>query len=543
MKISGNIVDVFNKEISSGYLTIKDGKIAEFVKNTTHTSNRYILPGFIDAHIHIESSMLLPCEFARLAAHHGTVAVVADPHEIANVMGLSGIEFMYNNSLDAAIKIYFGAPPCVPATDFETTGGKIDENDIKYLFEKYDLKFLCEVMNVPSVVNSDVSMMKKLNLARSLNKKIDGHAPGLKGELLKKYIKSGVSTDHECETLSEAKEKIANGMKILIREGSAAKNFETLCPLIENYPDSCMFCSDDLHPDDLIKGDINLLVKRGLEKGIDIFKVLQVACVNPVLHYGLDVGLIRIGDFADFIVVDNLENLNILETYVNGKMVYKSGKKFIEEKTFQKINNFQTEKIKEDEIKCKLDKGAIINIIGVKDKSLITSKLLEKPSLENGYVVSDINRDILKIVVYNRYFKEKPAVGFVKNFGLKEGAIASSVAHDSHNIVAVGADDKSICKAINLIVENKGGIAAAKENESFVLPLHFGGLMSGDSAYVVAEKYSKLNSMAREMGCKLSAPFMTLSFMALSVIPELKITDRGLFDYKSFKFIDIANKL
>lgn len=541
MKISGNIVDLFNKKVFSGYLTIKGGKIEKIVKDTV-TSNRYILPGFIDAHIHIESSMLPPFEFARLAAQHGIVAAVADPHEIANVMGLKGVEFMYENSLDAAIKIYFGAPSCVPATDFETSGGKIDETDIKYLFEKHSFKFLSEVMNVPAVINRDNSMMKKIDIAKSLNKKIDGHAPGLSGGDLKLYANSGITTDHECETYIEAKEKIDCGMKILIREGSAAKNFENLSPLLTDYSDSCMFCSDDLHPDDLIIGGVNLLAKKALQKGFDIFTVLKVASVNPVLHYGLDVGLLRTGDSADFIVVDDLEHLNVLETYVNGKKIYEKGEILIPEKTFEKINNFQTQEIKECEIKCRGEEGDIINVIGVKDGSLVTDKLSETPLLKEGYIVPDTKRDILKIVVYNRYFKSSPGIGFIKNFKLKDGALASSVAHDSHNIVAVGTDDSLICEAINLIVKHKGGLSAVSSKESFILPLPIAGLMSEEGGFIVAEKYRKLNSMARGMGCTLSAPFMTLSFMALPVIPELKITDKGLFDYETFKFVEVAKK-
>jgi adenine deaminase len=541
MKISGNIVDLFNKKVFSGYLTIKGGKIEKIVKDTV-TSNRYILPGFIDAHIHIESSMLPPFEFARLAAQHGIVAAVADPHEIGNVMGLKGVEFMYENSLDAAIKIYFGAPSCVPATDFETSGGKIDETDIKYLFEKHSFKFLSEVMNVPAVINRDISMMKKIDIAKSLNKKIDGHAPGLSGGDLKLYANSGITTDHECETYIEAKEKIDCGMKILIREGSAAKNFENLYPLLTDYSDSCMFCSDDLHPDDLIKGGVNLLAKKALQKGFDIFTVLKVASVNPVLHYGLDVGLLRTGDSADFIVVDDLEHLNILETYVNGKKVYEKGEILKPEKTFEKINNFQTQEITECEIKCRGEEGDIINVIGVKDGSLVTDRLSETPLLKEGYIVPDTKRDILKIVVYNRYFKSSPGIGFIKNFNLKDGALASSVAHDSHNIVAVGTDDSLICEAINLIVKHKGGLSAVSSKESFILPLPIAGLMSEEGGFIVAEKYRKLNSMARGMGCTLSAPFMTLSFMALPVIPELKITDKGLFDYETFKFIEVAKK-
>lgn len=541
MKISGNIVDLFNKKVFPGHLIIKGCKIEEIVKDT-FTSNRYILPGFIDAHIHIESSMLPPFEFARLAAQHGIVAAVADPHEIANVMGLKGVEFMYENSLDAAIKIYFGAPSCVPATDFETSGGKIDETDIKYLFEKHSFKFLSEVMNVPAVINRDNSMMKKIDIAKSLNKKIDGHAPGLSGGDLKLYANAGTATDHECETYIEAKEKIDCGMKILIREGSAAKNFENLYPLLTDYSDSCMFCSDDLHPDDLIKGGVNLLAKKALQKGFDIFTVLKVASVNPVLHYGLDVGLLRTGDSADFIVVDDLEHLNILETYVNGKKVYEKGEILIPEKTFEKINNFQAQEITECEIKCRGEEGDIINVIGVKDGSLVTDKLSETPLLKEGYIVPDTKRDILKIVVYNRYFKSSPGIGFIKNFNLKDGALASSVAHDSHNIVAVGTDDSLICEAINLIVKHKGGLSAVSSKESFILPLPIAGLISDESGFIVAEKYRKLNSMARGMGCTLSAPFMTLSFMALPVIPELKITDKGLFDYETFKFVEVSKK-
>ena len=540
MKISGNIVDVLKKEICPGTVRISKGKICE-IKKEGNPYSTYILPGFIDSHIHIESSMLTPAEFARAAVVHGTVAVVSDPHEIANVLGMKGIKFMVNNSKEVSFKFYFGAPSCVPATDMETSGSKIGPNEVEKLMRMKEIKFLSEVMNFPGVINNDPETMKKIEIARKHGKPVDGHAPGLIGKELKKYAGAGISTDHECFSMKEALEKIKIGMMVQIREGSAAKNFDELAGLMDRYPDKCMLCSDDKHPDDLVKGHINEMVKRAVKKKINLFNILKAACLNPVIHYKLDVGLLRKGDPADFIVVDNLKNFNILCTCINGKMVAKKGKTLLKRKMVKAINKFKSREKKIQEFLIKPREGRI-NVIEAQDGQLITRRKLEEPKVSYGKVVSDPSRDILKIAVVNRYKDSKPSVGFVKNFGLKRGAIASSVSHDSHNVIGVGTDDRELCRAINLIIRSRGGICAVSGNMKKVLPLPIGGIISKLSFDKVSQKYEEIDRLAKKLGSELKSPFMTLSFMALPVIPEIKITDKGLFDVNRFKFIDLFEK-
>ncbi len=534
--ISGNIVDPIKRKIFSGTIEISNG-IIKNISEDSNEYNNYIMPGFIDAHIHVESSMLIPSEFARLAVVHGTVATVSDPHEIANVLGINGVRFMINNGKKVPFKFYFGAPSCVPATAFETSGAEITPDDIEKLFREDNLKYLSEMMNFPGVIFNDTSVMKKIEIAKKYGKPIDGHAPGLKGEELIKYIKAGISTDHECFTLDEALEKIRNGMKILIREGSAAKNYETLRSLIPEYTDSVMFCSDDKHPDNLVECHIDDIFKRSLKHGYNIFDVLRCSCVNAVRHYNLDVGLLQINDFADFIVVDNPNELNILKTYINGELVAENGKSLINPVNEEPINNFNTPKKTVEDFEVKY-LGNKIRVMEALDGQLITNEIDVQPKVENGLIVADTERDILKITVINRYGNSKPALSFIKNFNLKKGALASCVGHDSHNIIAVGTNDKDLCDAVNAIIECKGGISIADNGKTDVLPLPVAGIMSNDDAYLVAGKYLKLDRLAKALGTKLSAPFMTLSFMALLVIPALKLSDKGLFDGNSFKFVD-----
>lgn len=533
--ISGNIVDVINNEIYPGIIKIKHGKILNITR-TVEQFNTYILPGFVDSHIHIESSMVIPSEFARTAVKNGTVAVVADPHEIANVLGIKGIDFMIKNGKKVPFKFYFGAPSCVPATDFETSGAKIGSKEIKKLLKRNDIKFLGEVMDFPGVIANENSIMEKINTAKFYNKSIDGHAPGLSGENLKKYIDAGISTDHESYTKEEALEKIKLGMNIQIREGSAAKDFDVLSSLIEEYSDYCMFSSDDKHPNDLVEGHIDLLVKRALTLGYDKMKVLKCACSNPVFHYKLDVGLLQEGDSADFIEIDNFENVNIIKTVINGFLVSENSWSLIPKIKTEFINNFKA--------LCKMpkdyavkDTGGKINVIQAFDGQLITKKLLIEPKVKDGLNVSDTERDILKIAVINRYENLPPAVAFVKNFGFKNGAIASSVAHDSHNVIAVGVSDEEITKAVNLVIKNKGGLSVVHDSFEGILPLPVAGLMSDKTVFHVAEDYNKLANEVKKMGTTLTDPFMTLSFMALLVIPELKLSDKGLFDTQEGRFI------
>lgn len=536
-KISGNVVDVLYSRIYSGTLEISDGKIVE-IKKDESAYPTFIIPGFIDSHTHIESSMLTPSEFGRIASLHGTVASVADPHEIANVLGVDGIKYMIEDSKTVPVKCYFGAPPCVPSTEFETSGAVIGAEEIEELMRSEEIKYMSEVMNFPGVVNDEQSIHEKINIAKKYSKAIDGHAPGLRGKNLEKYISAGITTDHESLTKDEALEKIRLGMKIKIREGSAARDFDEMVPLVEEYPEHCMFCSDDIHPDDLLKGHINEMVKRALQYGIDIMKVLRVACVNPVLHYGLGVGLLRRGDDADLLVVDNFNDLTILKTVIKGELIAEEGVTLLPRNPSKILNNFTIGMKQMSDFHLPSRKGRI-NVIEAMEGQLITNRLVVTPKVKEGYVVSDIERDILKIAVVNRYREAPAAVGFVKNFHLKQGAIASSVAHDSHNIVAVGVRDEDICRATNLVIKHKGGISIVSGDKEMVLPLPVAGLMSNEEYAKVARKYSEINTMVKSLGSPLHAPFMTLSFMALLVIPKIKLSDRGLFDGEKFQFIDL----
>ena len=536
-ELSGNIVDLLNQKIFSGTIKINNGIISEIIKNNRDFKN-YIIPGFIDAHIHIESSMLTPSEFARAAVIHGTVAVVSDPHEIANVLGMQGIYYMIKNASKVPFKFFFGAPSCVPASIFETSGGLITKKDIETLLRDNSIKFLAEMMNYPGVIHKDNEIIKKIDIAKKYSKPVDGHAPGLSGIDLKKYVASGISTDHECSSIEEAIEKINLGMKILLRDGSAAKNFDDLKPLLEKNWQSCMFCSDDKHPDDLVKGHINLMVKNAIENNIDPMKVFIAATLNPIKHYNLDVGLLRVGDPADFLIIDSLDKLNVISTFINGFEVARAGKTLINRIKSKKINNFNIQKLMPIDFALS-STAEKMNVIVAIDGQIYTEKIKERPKIKNGYIISDLDKDILKITVVNRYKKSEPTIAFVKNFGLKDGAIASSVAHDSHNIIAVGVTDEYICKAVNLIVKNKGGISIVRKNHAVVLALPIAGIMSDISYDQVANIYTEINNQANALGSKLKAPFMTLSFMALPVIPRLKITDKGLFDSENFKFIDL----
>lgn len=545
--ISGNLVDVHQKKIYPAEIKVENGKIVSINSNLKLQTSNYILPGFIDAHVHIESSMLVPSEFAKLAVVHGTVATVSDPHEIANVCGMEGVEFMIENGKTVPFKFNFGAPSCVPATIFETAGATLDSTDVEKLLKREEIKYLSEMMNFPGVLNEDEEVMKKIAAAHRLLKPVDGHAPGLRGEQAKQYIAAGITTDHECFTKEEALDKLQNGMKILIREGSAAKNFEALIDLLNDYPNQMMFCSDDKHPDSLVLGHINQLCERAVAKGINLFKVLSAACINPVLHYKLDVGLLKEGDAADFIVVKDLEKFEVVKTYINGEMVAEEGTSKIESGKSKVINNFSCSKKKVEDFQYLLNKYGEeenieqVNVIEALDGQLITNKLirnLKDVFVKNGFIESNPENDILKIVVVNRYTDSPIAKAFIKNFGLKKGAIASSVAHDSHNIVAVGVDDENIYKAVNLVIEQQGGVSAVDNEKEMVLALPVAGLMSNEDGYKVAASYTAIDKIVKEkLGSTLSAPFMTLSFMALLVIPHLKLSDKGLFDGDSFSFV------
>ena len=540
MIVQGNIVDIQSKRIYKGEVEVVNGKIKE-VREINHSNENYIIPGFVDAHIHIESSMLVPSEFAKIAVVHGTVATVSDPHEIANVLGVKGVDFMIENGKKVPLKFNFGAPSCVPATSFESAGAIIDSDDIKLMMENPDIKYLAEMMNYPGVLFDDDEVLKKIQHAKNNNKPIDGHAPGLRGDNITKYISAGISTDHECFTYEEALEKLQKGMKIIIREGSAAKNFEALIDLLPDHFENMMFCSDDKHPDDLLVGHINELCERAVAKGIDVFKVLKAACINPVKHYNLDVGLLEDGDDADFIVVENLVKFEVLQTYINGELVAENGKSFVESIDFEVLNNFNTDKknVTDFEFKSSAEK---IRVIEVLDGELVTNEIETDSLIKNGNLVSNTQNDVLKMTVVNRYKNTEPSIAFIKNFGLKEGAIASSVGHDSHNIIAVGVSDEAICRAVNLLIDNRGGVCAVTKSEEKIVSLPVAGIMSDKSAKEIGKSYAELDKMAKQMGSTLRAPYMSLSFMALLVIPSLKLSDKGLFNGDTFQFTSLEIK-
>jgi len=536
MKVEGHIVDVRKRNIFKGRINIENGLITEIIK-IDHCPDVYILPGFIDAHIHIESSMVTPSAFARTASSHGTIATVSDPHEIANVCGIEGVNFMIEDSKGTGIQFFFGAPSCVPATGFETSGAVIDAKDIKSLLAREDIWYLSEMMNYPGVLHKDTEVLKKIQYAKLVNKPIDGHAPGLMGEQAALYASNGISTDHECTTIEEALNKINCGMKILIREGSAAKNFDALHPLIEKHANQLMFCSDDKHPDDLMVGHINLLVSKALDLGYDLFDVLKIACINPIEHYRLPIGSLRVGDQADFIIIDDLESFKVRSVFAKGEVIFENNEYQLPTKpTRAPINNFKIESIDKSELNFKSINSQNIPVIVAVDGSLITEKLIAYLPTVDGSVVSDIAQDILKIVVVNRYMDSPISIGFIKNFNLQDCAIASTVAHDSHNIICVGTDDELIYRAINQLIITKGGLAAVDHESTHVLPLPIAGLMSDKSVKEVGLLYSQISDFAKNHGCKLDSPFMTLSFMALLVIPKIKISDLGMFDGESFQF-------
>ncbi|GAA4320475.1 adenine deaminase [Compostibacter hankyongensis] len=547
--LTGQLVDLVQEKIYPAEVAVEQGRIRAVTplpsKDTADLP--YLMPGFVDAHVHIESSMLVPSEFARLAVVHGTVATVSDPHEIANVMGMDGVDFMLQNAAKTPFRFCFGAPSCVPATPFETAGAELTPAAVEQLLQRSEIGYLSEMMNFPGVLAGDEAVLAKIAAARKHGKPVDGHAPGLRGTAAEQYARGGlpdgqlaITTDHECFTREEALDKLRCGMKILIREGSAARNFEALADLLYDYPNQMMFCSDDKHPDSLVAGHINTLVKRACAKGIPLMHVLKAACLNPVLHYKLNSGLLQRGDAADFIVVSDLREFCVLQTYIAGIRVAENGKTLIAPVPVTAVNNFHCAPVKPPDFVITAPPGENITVIEALDGQLITNRLTLPGKREGGLLVSDPDRDLLKITVVNRYREAPPSVAFIRNFGLKRGALASSVAHDSHNIIAVGVSDEDICAAVNLIVRHRGGVCVTDGERQEILPLPVAGLMSTEDGYEVAEKYAALDRLAKALGSGLQAPFMTLSFMALLVIPHLKLSDKGLFDGDRFAFTAVA---
>ena len=536
--IAGQYVDIVGKQIYPASIQVENGIIVA-ISPCENAPLQYLLPGFIDSHVHIESSMLIPSSFARLAVLHGTIGTISDPHEIANVCGVDGVHYMIDNGKKVPFHFFFGAPSCVPATTFETAGAMIDSDQITELLASDDIYYLSEMMNFPGVLYNDPEVIKKISAAHKAGKPVDGHAPGLRGEDAKKYIAAGISTDHECFTMDEALDKLGLGMKILIREGSAAKNFEALYPLIDTHTSNIMLCSDDKHPDSLLEGHINQLCARAVSKGIDKFNVLQAACINPIDHYKLHTGKMKVGDPANFIVVNDLISFEVTTTYINGLMVAEKGKSYIAPIKEKTINQFDAAFILAAQLKMYTkdypNQNGLIPVIEAIDGQLITNCIWMSPTEKENCLVTNPQSDVLKMVVYNRYKTAAPSIAFIKNFGFTHGAIASTVAHDSHNIIAVGVDDESITTAINSVIQEKGGVSCVNKTETKILPLPVAGLMSTADPYEVAEQYTIIDAMSKALGSQLGSPFMTLSFMALLVIPHLKLSDQGLFDGDQFK--------
>ncbi|MBD2721562.1 adenine deaminase [Hymenobacter armeniacus] len=543
--LTANVVDVFARSIQPAIVSVEDGRIVAISPTDEATPDPalpYVLPGFVDAHVHVESSLLVPTEFARLAVTHGTVATVSDPHEIGNVLGVAGVEFMLENASHSPFKFCFGAPSCVPATPFETAGAEITAHDIARLFENPKIGYLAEMMNWPGVLHRDADVMQKIAIAQAAGRPVDGHAPGLRADDAAHYASAGISTDHECFTAEEARDKLAVGMKVLIREGSAARNFDALIELMPEHYANLMFCSDDKHPDTLVLGHINQLVQRAVALGHDVFQVLRVACINPVKHYNLPVGLLGEGDPADFIVVKDLRDFEVLQTYLNGELVAENGQSRLPAAPIAVVNNFHAGPVAAADFQLPAPASAqpTARVIQCFDGQLITARVDLPAAIADGLVVPNVAEDVLKLAIINRYQPGvAPAVAFIRGFGLQHGALASSVGHDSHNITAVGCDDASLARAVNLVIGAKGGLAAVgADGREILVPLPVAGLMSDQAGTSVAAAYAAVDALAKELGSPLGAPFMTLSFMALLVIPSLKLSDKGLFDGQQFTFVD-----
>ena len=541
--LTASVVDIANRRVEVAEIEWQAGRITRITPAPDADASTYLLPGFVDAHVHIESSMLVPTEFARAAVLHGTVATVSDPHEIGNVLGTAGVEYMLDNAAQTPFKFCFGAPSCVPATTFETAGATITTAEVEQLLADPRIGYLSEMMNFPGILHGDPDCLAKVEAAHRVGKPVDGHAPGLRGEEAARYIAAGITTDHECFTKDEALDKLAAGCKISIREGSAARNFDALYTLIGEHPGMTMLCSDDKHPDELLLGHIDGLVRRAVERGVDLFDVLQAACVTPVEHYKLDVGQLRVGDAADFVEVDALDSFNVLRTWIDGECVAERGKTKLKRVDPPIANQFQPRTIAVDELAVAAsDASGSIRVIEAIDGQLVTNCVEHPAKVSDGKIVADTDRDLLKLVVANRYRAAPASVAFIKSFGLTKGALASSVAHDSHNVIAVGTSDDDLAAAINLVMEHQGGLSAVAVDDGVaeVLPLPVAGLMATATCEEVGQAYGKLDRLAKQWGTPLRAPYMTLSFMALLVIPELKLSDLGLFDGGRFEFVDVA---
>ena len=573
MSFTAYMLDVVSDTIYPARITIEDGLFKEVTPITVSEKDivkidvkGLMLPGFIDSHIHIESSMVTPAQFAKIAVRHGTTAVVCDPHEIANVLGIEGVEAMIENAKQVPFNFFFTAPSCVPATGFETSGAVLDSSDIEYLLKKEEIVALGEMMNFPGVINGDEEVHKKLEFARKIGKPIDGHAPLVTREALDKYLAAGISTDHECSNVLEALEKKIKGMKIMVRDGSSAMDMEGLFDIEEagkqldfSGPMGLMFrdiferkiysplfdfiVSDDKHPNDLINGHLNKSINKAVGLGIDLIKAINMVTINPAYHYNLNCGAIVPGAKADFIIVDSIYDCNVLKTYVGGECVFDGENVLFDVPEIEPRNTINTTKKTASDFDIHYDGDECeVNVIECFDGDLLTKKATAKLYVKDGVVQPDIYQDILKIAVVERYGGNTIANAFIKGFGLKKGAIASSVAHDSHNIIVIGYNSQMMADAVNQVIDDKGGISVVSEDFSDSLPLPIAGLMSNEDVYDVADKLGILHNMVKALGCQVEAPFMTMAFMALLVIPSIKISDKGLFDGDNFEFMDVIIK-
>jgi len=548
------IVNVFSNEIIEGNLAIDSGKIIGIGDyqglNEIDLEGKYLSPGLIDSHVHMESSMILPSQFARAVVPKGTTSVITDPHEIANVCGLEGIKFMMDSTKDLPLNVYYMLPSCVPATPFENSGARLEAKELEKLMSNPMVLGLGEMMNYPGVIGGDSKIIEKLKLAQDYNKIIDGHSPDIKNERLNAYIIGGVKTDHECSTIDEMNDRLRRGMYISIREGSAAKNLEILIKgiTLENER-RCLFCTDDRHPEDIMKsGHIDNNIRMAIKNKIDPITAIKMATINVCECYGIkNLGAIAPGYDADLIIIDDLEKFNVLEVIKDGKFVAKDGKELfqVEKEDITKVSNtINFKKIYEKDLKIKLTNN-YVNVMKLLPHSLLTEKVIRKVERDReGYFKFNDEKDILKLIVVERH-NATGNIGFslVENFNLKEGAIASTVSNDSHNILVIGDNDHDIYLAIEEIEKIQGGVVIVSKGKILEkLELPIGGLISDKPIEEVKDILEKMHKIAHDrLGVNKDLdPFMTLAFLALPVIPEIKVTDKGLFDVVNFKFIDIS---
>jgi adenine deaminase len=553
---NGRVIHVFTNEILAGDVAIINGRIAGIGRyegrETVDLDGKYLSPGFIEGHIHIESSMLTPAQFGAAVIPHGTTTVICDPHEIGNVCGKTGIRYMLEKQ--SPLNLYAMAPSCVPATHMETSGALLSADDIAEILEHPRVLGLAEMMNFPGTVAAAPDVLAKLRVARKRKVPIDGHAPGLGGRDLQAYIASGISSDHECTTLAEAEEKLRAGMAIFIREGSTARNLEELMPLLHSPAAChCLLVTDDRHADDLVeRGHLDYILRRAVHYGASAVIALQMVTINPARHFGLQrTGAIVPGFRADLVVLDDLEQFTADRVYISGQCVAEKGAMVtaVPEQSLDTLDPVIRSSVKIDpevvDLSMPGEEGGLIRVITCTDGQIVTGQQMLEPKVENGMMVSDVERDILKIVVLERHHgSHAMGIGFVQGLGLARGAIGSTVAHDSHNMIVTGTSDASMLRAIRALTDIRGGLVVAGDEQVYdVLPLPVAGLMSTGTAQKVSDCLDGIRTALEKVGTGVENPFMLLSFLALPVIPELKITDKGLVDVLQFQLVPLSDRI